>query len=529
MPRMRAQATGVESGLREENDRLRGALEESRMNLSELRFLLDRITAPPWHPCLLQRLVETASGSVRGLVCVGAARRLVSVHPDIDRSALAPGDTVFLDSDQRTIVARAGDDVSHPTESARFVRMADDGRLIVRSRDEELYLARAGRMNGSVPRAGDVVLFDRSSRLAFERLPAAEGQSYFVDDAGDFASARVGGGRERLDELVAVLGAALAEPELAARYGLGGRRAILLHGPPGCGKTLMARAAAAEIQRRSGRRCRFAVVRPGEFESPWVGETEANIRACFAGLADAAAGGMAIVFLDEIESIGRIRGEHGARHADRSLGALLAEIDGFRRRGDVAIIAATNRIDLLDPALLSRLSDVQISVPRPDREAARDIFAVHLSESLPVRRGGDAQAAEPGSRDDAALRSEILDVAVSLLYAPNAGSEIARLTLRDGSTRVVCARALASGRLIEQICLAAREKAFRRHARGETPGVSIGDVADAVSGAITRLSTVLSIHNARAHLGDLPDDLDVVRVEPLRTRPDRRHHYRHAS
>jgi ATP-dependent 26S proteasome regulatory subunit len=231
-----------------------------------------------------------------------------------------------------------------------------------------------------------------------------------------------------------VLTAALVAPALAKSYGLGGRRAILLYGPPGCGKTLIARNAAAELQRQSGRRCRFAVVRPGEFESPYVGESEANIRACFRALAEASAGGLALVFLDEIESIGRIRGAHGARHADRFLAALLAEIDGFRERGQVAILAATNRRDLLDPALLSRLSDVQLAVPRPDLASAREIFAVHLPESLPYARRGE-QGVEPEPRGGRAAQRGA-EVATSLLYAPNAANEVAKLPARRRSRTV---------------------------------------------------------------------------------------------
>lgn len=527
MPRTRGTMTASpESDPAAENAQLRSALERAQMMQRELRGLLEQITAPPWYPCLLQRLVATAGGA-RALVSVGGASRLVSVHTDVEPASLAVGEMVYLDAHQRTVLGRADAGCAPPTEAGHFVRTAADGRLVVRVRDDELMLERAARLDGGEPRPGDVVLFDRASRLALELMPSVSGEQYLLADAGDLPLEQVGGNRACFDELLAVLGAALVEPDLAQRYGLGGRRAILLHGPPGCGKTLMARTAAAELGRRSGRRCRFALVRPGEFESPYVGESEANIRACFRALGEASADGLAVVFLDEIESIGRIRGAHGARHSDRFLAALLAEIDGFRQRGQVAILAATNRRDLLDPALLSRLSDVQLAVPRPDPRSAREIFAVHLPASLPYRRSGEAEAA-PGSETAAELRSELLDGAVSLLYAPNAENEIARITLRDGTSRAVRARELASGRLIEQICLAARERAFRRHARAEGAGLTTADAADAVSEALLRLSTTLTVHNARAHLDDLPDDLDVVRVEPIRARPERRHRYRHA-
>ncbi len=514
--------------LGEENQQLRSALEHAQVTQRELRTMIEKLIAPPWHACLLMRVVETTAGT-RALVSVGASQRLVGLHPQVPAQSLAVGEIVYLDQQQATLMARAENAFAPPTETACFVRLMPDGRLVVSIRDEELMLERAARLAASTPRPGDVVLFDRPSRLALELQPSAAGQQYLLEEVGDVSRAAVGGNRECLDELVAVLSAALVEPELARRYGIDGRRAILLYGPPGCGKTLHARAAAAEVQRQTGTRCRFAVVRPAEWESPYVGETEANIRACFRALGEAAADGITLVFLDEIEAIGRIRGAQGSRHADRSLAALLAEIDGFRERGQIAILAATNRRDLLDPALLSRLSDVQIAVPRPDIRSAREIFAVHLPESLPYCRRGEADAPEPGSREAEELRSEVLETATSLLYAPNAENEVARLGLRDGTSRTVRARDLASGRLIEQICRAAREKAFRRHARSGPSGLSSADAADAVADALARLATMLSVHNARAHLDDLPEDVDVVAVEAIRARPERRHRYRHAS
>ncbi|MBW2270516.1 MAG: AAA family ATPase [Deltaproteobacteria bacterium] len=524
MPRTQRNRTNPESTetpveLMEETLRLRRALEHAHSTQEELRGLLDEMMAPPWYPALLQRVVMTPMGP-RALVWTGNAPRLTQSHRDVDVAALVPGQRVYLSNDHNTIMALADDSISLPMDSAAFERLTPDGRLVVQSRNEELVLEHATRLDTDALRAGHHVLFDRASHIALEMLEAAEGAQYLLEDAGDFALEGIGGSRVCLDELVAVLSASLVEPELARSYGLNGRRAVLLYGPPGCGKTLAARTAAAELQRITGRRCRFAVVHPGEFESPYVGETEANIRACFGRLREEAGGDLAVLFLDEIEAIGRARGGPGSRHADRFLAALLAEIDGFKDRGQVAIVAATNRRDLLDPALLSRLSDVEIAVPRPDMRAAREIFAVHLSKSVPF-------SSEEHSAEE--VRREVLDTAVSRLYAPNAANEVSELQLRDGTCRTVHARELASGRLIEQIALATRERAFRRHLKGDAGGVTAFDVASAVEDALVRLSSLLSVHNARAYLDDLPDDVDVVRVEPIRPRPPQGHRYLHAS
>jgi len=277
----------------------------------------------------------------------------------------------------------------------------------------------------------------------------------------------------------------------------------------------MARVAAAEVTRLSGRHCRFAVVKPAEWESPWVGETQQNIRNCFRALRDAAAtDGYAVLFMDEIESIGRIRGGSGNQHGDKFLAALLAELDGFTDRAGVAIVAATNRKDLVDPALLERLSDVEVAVSRPDMRGAPAIFGIHLHDGLPVAGGA---------------REDVIDTAVSRFYSPNGGNELCTLRFRDGKTRTIVARDVASGRLFAQICRAACQTAYLRDLRGGERGVRVADMEDAVAQAFERLATTLSLRNVHAYLSDLPQDVDVVSVEPIVRRVSRPYRYRNAA
>jgi proteasome-associated ATPase len=511
-----------------ENQRLQVALERSEANRQDLRELVEGIIAAPWHPALFQRMIALPSGP-RALVSTAGASRLVNVHPAIEAEALEAGDYVYLDHEQATIMAASDEDFVTPTETASFERVSRKGRIVARSQSDELILDPAANFDIDSIRAGQRVVFDRASRMALDVMEGTEGDQYQLEEVGDLKRDCVGGNRDTLDDLIGTLTAHLVEPKLARRYQLHDRRAILLHGPPGCGKTLMARVAASEIQRLSGKSCALAIVRPGEFESAYVGETEANIRNAFAALAAQVGDGLGLLFLDEVESIGRIRGGPGGRHSDRFLAALLAEMDGFAERGRISILAATNRRDLLDAALLSRLSDTQIAVPQPDRRAAQEIFGIHFSESLPYSHNASGPTSEHGSFESSQIRAELIKTVVARLYAPNAGNEICRLQLRDGTSRVVHARELISGRRIEQLALRTRENAFRRQMRNEGNGISIADGVLAIETALSELATTLSIHNAREYLHDLPQDIDVVRVESIQHQPTRRHRHYHAA
>jgi ATP-dependent 26S proteasome regulatory subunit len=452
---------------------LHQGLIEAQENQKKLKAVLEKLSATPWHPAVFLRPVATPLGQ-RVMVMHGSSRRVVELADGVDLDSLAIGDEVFLGNELNVVMGKSPCGIPQCGETAFFDRYTSDRRLVLKWRDE-------------VP---------------------------------DIGREQVGGQEANLETLLSTLTTILVAPDKAQLYGLGGRQSILMVGPPGCGKTLMARVAASEIARLSGKRCRFGVVKPAEWESPWVGETQQNIRNCFKALREAAQDGFAVLFLDEIEAVGRIRGSVIGHHSDKFLAALLAELDGFTDRGGVAIIAATNRKDMVDPALLERLSDVEIHVSRPDMRGARAIFQIHLPESLPYSPNG-------ASAED--TRLEIIETAVSRFYSPNAENELCILRFRDGKTRTVTARELASGRIFEQICRAARQAAFLRDVRGGEPGLRVADIENAVSHAMKRLASTLSLRNVHAYLSDLPQDVDVVSVEPVVRKVSRPHRYLHAA
>ncbi|MBN1421530.1 MAG: AAA family ATPase [Planctomycetes bacterium] len=510
----------------EETVNLRRAIHMIEGHQAKQRRLIESLTAEPFFPAVFLGCTGTPGGP-RALVQHGTTRRVVTLMggdggddgPDgLSLEGLSIGDEVLLTHEMNAIVAASNESPARHGEIAVFERRIGDGYALINWRgDEQVVVRLAGALDAAEIEAGDWIRWDRTAWIAFERIERPPMRLDFFDDVPDLGPACVGGQDQNLARLTAALLGALIDPKKARTYNQQGDNKILLFGPPGCGKTLMARVAAAELSRRTGRRCRFAVVKPSAWEDPFVGVTQRNIRETFRTLKEVSSdGGHAVLFLDEIESAGRIRGHVTNVHADKFLAALLAEIDGFERSDRVALLSASNRKDLIDPALLERLGGVEIPVERPRLADARAIFSIHLPASIPFHPNGTGAEA---------TREEAIETAVSRLYSPNAQNELCVLRFRDGKTRTVTARELASGRLIEQICKSACRSAYLRDVRGGEPGVRVEDMGQAIEEAMARLRSTLTIHNVRAYLHDLPQDIDVIAVDPIVPRARGRHPY----
>ncbi len=493
----------------------RRSLRIAQQQINECREVVERLSAPPLHPAIFHRIIA-AAGESKALVQMGNARRVVLPGEEIDLTVLVRGDEVFLNNEQNLIIAVSPDGPPNCGETAVFERCLPDGRLVLRHHDDPVVLDVSGRLANTKLKPGDAVRFDRNFWMAYERIELEASRRYLLDEVPNLSLSSVGGHSANLESLLSVLTLILVEPRCAAAYGLTGRNSILMVGPPGCGKTLMARVAVSEIGRLTGKKCRFAVVKPAEWESPWVGQTQENIRQCFQSLREVGEDGYAVLFMDEIESVGRIRGGAVSQHSDKFLAALLAELDGFSDRKNVAIICATNRKDLLDSALYERLSDLEINVGRPDMKGARAIFQIHLPENVPFNPNGEWAKS---------TREELINHAVSQFYSPNAANELCTLRFRDGKQRTIVARELASGRLFENVCRTARRTAFLREVRGGVAGVQLSDMQEAVSQTLERMRSTLTIRNAHAYLPDLPQDVDVVSVEPIVRKVKQPHKY----
>jgi SpoVK/Ycf46/Vps4 family AAA+-type ATPase len=259
--------------------------------------------------------------------------------------------------------------------------------------------------------------------------------------------------------------------------------------------------------------------------SMWYSRTEAKIRERFGAARSAAEAdpeSPVVMFLDEVDSIASARGASVHRVDDRAVDALAVELDGLRSCGNVLVLGATNRKDSLDPALVrpGRFGDAPIKVGRPRRRAARSILAKYLRDDMPYR---------PGSGSNGSEREEIIDSTVSRLCSPNGDAEIATITFRDATRRVVRAQDVLSGALLAKIARGAARRACLRHIETGAQGIGFDDVLEAIADEIETAARILTPANCSRFLDDLPQDVDVVKVEPVERKPKKIHRFAHVA
>jgi proteasome-associated ATPase len=491
------------------------ALKHADRNLRETQAMLDKLTAPPWYPYSFIRRVHVA-GADRALVRDGTATRLVGLGPDVDPAALQPCDEVFLNHNHNVLLARMESSPSwRPGEVSAVKTLLGGGRILVSARGEELLVHAPASLLAQL-REGDSLLCDFTTGVALERLDLAPESRLFLEATPRESFGDIGGLDPQIRQIQEALLLHWQNPGLARKYQLPRAGSILLCGPPGTGKTLVAKAFANFVATlgASGQSL-FASIKPGELHSMWYSESEKNYREIFRIAREKGTAERPVVlFFDEIDSVGSSRGHSHLRVHDNVLTALIAELDGLHERGNVLVVAATNRRDALDPALLrpGRLGDLVLEIPRPNRRAAKAIFSKHLQPEIPFARNGHGD-------DHAATREELIEACLAAVYAPNA-EDLATIVFRDGSRRALRASELASGAVIANICRSAKRKACRRElSHAENPGLTSADLLLAAGEEFAATARGLTPQNCRQHL-DLPQDLDVVKIEPVARKSD---------
>ncbi|MFP4148255.1 MAG: proteasome ATPase [Nitriliruptoraceae bacterium] len=462
------------------NTKLADTLRGARDQLAVLREEVDRLSATPQTYATYLAAGEEAGTAT---VSLGGRKLEVGLGPELEPSALVPGRQVRL-NDAMNIVAVAGFD--DRGEVVTISELLDEDRVIAVGRGDEERVVHLGAPLRELPlKAGDTLLLDTRSATAIERIAKAEVQQLILEQVPDVTYEQIGGLTEQVEAIRDAVELPYLHAELFVEHELRPPKGILLYGPPGCGKTMIAKAVAnalaQRVRDRTGRqdvRSYFLNVKGPELLNKYVGETERQIRLIFQRAREKSAEGVpVIVFFDEMESLFRTRGTGVSSDVETTIvPQLLAEIDGVESLKDVVVIGASNREDMIDPAILrpGRL-DVKIKVDRPDAAAAREIFSIYLHERLPL---AEEEVAAAGGRAEAV--SAMIDRTVERMYASDADNAFLEVTYANGEKEVLYFKDFNSGAMIENVVARAKKLAIKRLLDSGRRGIATEDLLAAI-------------------------------------------------
>src|SRR5581483_9820129 len=384
------------------------------------------------------------------------------------------------------VLARSGELTG---EVVTLKEVLEDGlrALIVGRADEERVAELADSLHGERLRAGDTVLMDSRSGLLLEKLPRPEVEELVLEEVPDISYDDVGGLDSQIEQIADAVELPFVHHELFKEYKLPAPKGILLYGPPGCGKTLIAKAVAnslakkvAEVSGDKAARSYFLNIKGPELLNKYVGETERQIRLVFQRAREKSEEGWpVIVFFDEMDSMFRTRGTGISSDMESTIvPQLLAEIDGVETLRNVIVIGASNREDLIDPAILrpGRL-DVKIKIERPDEAAASQIFARYLVTDVPI--DGD-EVRTLGGGDAAKAVQAMIEQTVGEMYRTDDANRFIEVTYQNGDKEVLYFKDFASGAMIENIVRRAKKLAIKRKISGESGGICTDDLFRAI-------------------------------------------------
>ena len=462
-----------------QNEKLVSILQEAKQQIELLKEEVDKLCAPPNSYGVFQRTNKDGTAEI----IVDHKRMRVNVHPNLDTSHFQEGQLVVL-NEAFNVVEASG--FTRRGEIASIVDMLGDGRAVVLGHtDDERVVTLASPLRGERLKVGDNVLVDLRTQYAFEKMPRSAVEEVALEEVPDVTYERIGG----LDEQVEILRDAIElpynYPDIFREHQLSPPKGILLYGPPGCGKTLIAKAVAnslaRSIEERTGREtpAYFLNVKGPELLNKYVGETEHKIREVFKRAREKANEDVPVViFFDEMDSLFRMRGSGISSDMEATVVAqFLSEIDGVESLKNVIVIGASNRQDLIDPAVLrpGRL-DLKVKVSRPDREAAVEIFSKYLTSDLPFH----LEAEEKYGSDTAKIVDGLIGDTIAEMYSKSEENKFLEVTYAKGEREIFYFKDFSSGAMIENIVARAKKKAVKRVIDREERGIKLQDLCDAV-------------------------------------------------
>ncbi len=490
--KLRAQIESLEEELRrlyqsrhqfdqanKQNEKLVATLQDAKAQIEALRAEVDKLTAPPSTYAIFSGMNEDGTGNVY----VSGRKMKVNVHPSIKSPTLRKGQEVVLNEALNVIEIKGFDSQG---EVVRLKDVLEGGRALVTLHFDEEKVADLGDpLLAERLSVGDHLLYDPRSGYVIEKLPKLEAEELVLEEVPDVDYEHIGGLQKELEHVRDAVELPFLHPQIFSEYKLSAPKGVLLYGPPGCGKTLIAKAVANSIAKklgdRAGKEIRsyFLHVKGPELLNKYVGESERQVREVFKKAKERAEDGHpVIVFFDEMDALFRTRGTGISSDIESTIvPQFLSEIDGMERLRNVIVIGASNRQDLIDPAVLraGRL-DVKVKVGRPDAAGARDIFSKYVSTDLPFaqdeleRHGGDRRA----------LVDCLTSLTVDTMYAASEENKFIEVTYANGEKEVLYFKDFASGALIEGIVSRAKKFAVKRAIAREGTGIRSDDLVRAI-------------------------------------------------
>lgn len=476
LERQLAEAGEMVDRLRDRNDKLASLLQEAREQLALLRAEVDRLTAPPSTFGIVLGVAD--DGGVD--VLTGGRRMRVSAQPSIEVKELRPGQDLLLNEAFNIVRVldydRLGDVVTVKE------RLGDDRLLVLGRGDDERVVFISGALTSVPVRAGDHVRIDGRAAVALEKVERPEVEELVLEEVPNVGYSDIGGLSEQIQAIRDAIELPYIHKDLFDEYVLEAPKGVLLYGPPGCGKTLIAKAVAsslaAAVRERTGdadSRSYFLNIKGPELLNKYVGETERQIRLIFQRASEKSEEGVpVIVFFDEMDSLFRTRGTGISSDVESTIvPQLLSELDGVEALKNVIVIGASNREDLIDPAILrpGRL-DVKIKVGRPDEESARQIFSIYLPVTLPFDLTEFGPAGEH--------REDLIAEVVRQMYAETPDNEFIEVTYAGGDRQLLYFKDFASGAMIENVVRRAKKTAIKRLLAGGAGGITTEDLVGSV-------------------------------------------------
>jgi proteasome-associated ATPase len=466
--------------LTENNERLVATLKEARAQIVTLKEEVDRLAQPPsGYGVFLSRHDD---GTVD--VFTGGRKLRVAVSPAVEVDAMRKGQEVLL-NDALNIVDALGFERAGEVVMLKEVLDGGDRALVISHADEERVVHLADTLADTPLRAGDSLLIEPRCAYAYERIPKSEVEELVLEEVPDVGYADIGGLDRQIEQIRDAVELPFLHADLFREHQLRPPKGVLLYGPPGCGKTLIAKAVANSLAKQMAANrgaekhtSYFLNIKGPELLNKYVGETERHIRLIFQRAREKASEGTpVIVFFDEMDSVFRTRGSGVSSDVENTIvPQLLSEIDGVEGLENVIVIGASNREDMIDPAILrpGRL-DVKIKIERPDAEAAKDIFSKYILDSLPLHPD---DLAEHGGSADACVAA-MIQAAVLRMYAEVEENRFLEVTYANGDKEVLYFKDFNSGAMIQNIVDRAKKMAIKEFLNTGRKGMRLQHLLEA--------------------------------------------------